>query len=350
MLSITLHDLRFRARQIVIAVVGAGLVFGMALLLTGLADSFRAEVARTVDSVGADAWVVPAGSTGPFTSVGALSAEVVDEVRSLAGVEVADPLLIVPQTAVIDGEVRSLRLFGHLLGGLGTPVVSDGRGVERPREVVVDDRTGLSLGDRLQMGDDELVVVGRVHGHTLLGGVPNAYASLGDTQRIALGGLTVINTVVARGDAAGVAPGLRVLTSAAVRADTVHAMRDAIASIDGLRMLMWVVAAIIVAALMYVSSLERSRDFAVLKSLGSSSWSLFLGVAVQAVIVTLLAALLAVGAAWLLRPMFALPTVVPARAYLALPVVAIGVGLVSSLVALRRATSVDPAAAFSGAT
>jgi putative ABC transport system permease protein len=50
-----------------------------------------------------------------------------------------------------------------------------------------------------------------------------------------------------------------------------------------------------------------------------------------------------------MRPMFALPTAVPASAYFALPVVAVVVGLLSSLVALRRAVGVDPATAFSGA-
>ncbi|MEO6628449.1 MAG: ABC transporter permease [Aquihabitans sp.] len=349
MLAITLQDLRFRARQLLIAVVGAGLVFAMALLLTGLAHSFRAEVARTVDSVGADAWVVPAGSTGPFTSFGALPEPVADDVRQLPGVVRADPLLIVPQTTRIDGEVQGLRLFGHVLGGLGTPTVSEGRSVQRNGEVVVDRRIGLNVGDRLRLGGTDLTVVGRVRGHTLLGGIPNVYGSLSDAQRIAVRGQPLITTVVMRGTTTTSVPGTTILSSAAVRADTEHAMRDAIASIDNSRLLMWIVAAVIVAALMYVSALERLRDFAVLKSLGSSSALLFLGVAMQAVLVTLFAALFAIGAARLMRPMFALPTAVPASAYLALPVIALVVGLISSLVALRRAIAIDPASAFAGA-
>lgn len=349
MLAITLHDLQFRARQMLIAVVGAGLVFAMALLLTGLADSFRAEVARTVDSVGADAWVVPAGSTGPFTTFGVLPASAVDDVRRLPGVVRADPLLIVPQTTRFDDEVRTVLLFGHVLGGLGTPTVSDGRSVQRRGEVVVDRRIGLNVDDRLRFGGIDLTVVGRVRGHTLLGGIPNVYASLGDAQRIAVRGQPLITTVVTRGTTTASIPRATTVTSAAVRADTEHAMGEAIASIDNSRVLMWIVAAIIVAALMYVSALERLRDFAVLKSLGASSSLLFLGLATQAVVVTLLAALFAVGAARLMRPMVALPTAVPASAYLALPVIALVVGLISSLVALRRAIAIDPASAFAGA-
>jgi hypothetical protein len=52
-LAVTFADLWFRARQFLIAVVGVGLVLALALELSGLADSFHAEVAGTVDGVGA---------------------------------------------------------------------------------------------------------------------------------------------------------------------------------------------------------------------------------------------------------------------------------------------------------
>jgi putative ABC transport system permease protein len=350
MLSITFHDLLYRYRQFLIAVVGAGVVFAMALLLTGLSNSFRVEVANTVDSVGADGWVLPAGSTGPFTSFGTLPLDTVEEVASMAGVEQADPLAIVPTTTNVDGEVRSLRLMGHRLGGLGTPAAAEGRSAEQRGEVVADERLGVDLGARIDLAGTELTVVGLAEGLTLLGGVPNVYADVDDVRDIAFQGAPLITTVVTLGAASGLPPDLTVLSSAAVEADTVHAMKDAISSIDNSRALMWVVAAIIVAALMYVSSLERLRDFAVLKSLGSSSRLLFLGVAVQAVTITLLAAAFAVVASQLLKPMFALPIVLPPSAFVALPIVAIVVGLLSSLVALRRAIAVDPSSAFAAAS
>jgi putative ABC transport system permease protein len=349
LLSITFHDLIYRYRQFLIAVIGAGVVFAMALLLTGLANSFRVEVTNTVESVGADAWVLPDGSTGPFTSFGTLPLEAVEEVGAMDGVEQADPLAIVPTTTTVDGEVRSLRLMGHRLGGLGTPTVADGRSADRPGEVVADDRLGVDVGDSFDLAGTELTVVGVAHGLTLLGGTPNVYASVDDVREIAFQGAPLITTVVTTGTPTDAPDELAILSSEEVEEDTVHAMADAISSIDNSRALMWVVAAIIVAALMYVSSLERLRDFAVLKSLGSSSRLLFFGVAAQAVTITLLAAVFAIGASQLLKPMFALPIVLPASAFVALPIVAVVVGLMSSLVALRRAIAVDPSSAFAAA-
>ncbi|MCU1452764.1 MAG: glutamine transporter permease [Acidimicrobiales bacterium] len=350
MLAITLHDLRYRYRQFLIAVVGAGLVFSMALLLTGLSNSFRAEVRRTVDAVGADAWVVPKGSTGPFTAFGALAQSDLESVRSSPGVRAADPLVVIPSTAVIGSGTRTLRVFGHRLGGLGSPRIVDGRAAAREGEVVTDKRLKLHVGDKLRLSGSELTVVGRTQGMSLLGGVPNAYMSFRDAQAIAFHGQPLLTAIVTRGVPTGATGSFTVLSAAQVVKDTVHAMRDAISSIDNSRTLMWIVAAIIVAALVYVSALERVRDFAVLKSIGCSSMKLFLGVAAQAVLVTLLAAVFAVAASTFMRPMFALPVSIPASSYVVLPIVAVVVGVLSSLVALRRAVGVDPTAAFAGAT
>ena len=351
MLTITLHDLRYRARQFLIAVIGAGLVFAMALLLTGLANSFQVEVDRTVDAIGVDAWILPEGSTGPFTSFGALDAAKVDEVAALPGVEQADPLVIIPTTTTIDGEVRSLRLIGHRLGGLGAPPdIVEGAAAEGPGEAVADERLGVDVGDSIDLAGQEIQIVGKVTGLSLLGGTPNVYLSIEDAQQVAFQGADIDTTIVTKGSPESPPEGLVVLSSEEVRDDTVHAMEDAISSIDNSRMLMWIVASIIVAALMYVSALQRMRDFAVLKSLGSSSLLLFFGVAVQAIIITLLAAGFAVGVSQLMKPMFALPIVLPTSAFVVLPIVAIVVGLLSSLVALRRAIGVDPSSAFAAAS
>jgi putative ABC transport system permease protein len=52
--------------------------------------------------------------------------------------------------------------------------------------------------------------------------------------------------------------------------------------------------------------------------------------------------------AQLLKPAFPLPIVIESAAYLALPAIAILVGVIASLAAMRRVMTVDPALAFSG--
>jgi putative ABC transport system permease protein len=139
---------------------------------------------------------------------------------------------------------------------------------------------------------------------------------------------------------------LVVLTPAAVVTDTVSEFGSAVSSIEGTRWLMWIVAAAIVAFMLYVAALDRRRDFAVLKALGASSASLFVSLAIEAVVVTLLAALLAEVMASLLKPIFSQVVDITPDARLVLPLVAVTVGVVACLAALRRVTGADPAAAF----
>jgi putative ABC transport system permease protein len=125
-------------------------------------------------------------------------------------------------------------------------------------------------------------------------------------------------------------------------------MKVAAGAINVVAVLLWVVAVLIVGSMVYLSALERMRDFAVFKAIGVPTRSVMAGLALQAVIVALLAAGFGVILAQLLSPLFPMTVVVPLRAYVALPMVAVAIGLLASIAGLRRAVAVDPALAFGG--
>ena len=110
--------------------------------------------------------------------------------------------------------------------------------------------------------------------------------------------------------------------------------------------LLWVVAALIVGSMIYVSALERTRDFAVFKAVGVPTRSILAGLILQAVIVAILAAALGAGLSLLLGPLFPMRCDIPQAAFVALPIVAVLIGLLASVAGLRRAVTVDPAMAF----
>ena len=120
MLTITLHDLRFRGRQFVIAMVGAGLVFAMTLLLSGMAAGFSVEINQTVEAMGAQSWVLAAGSVGRIAALSPIPASAVSAVARAPGVRRADPVIVVPQAVQISGRpVESVNLIGYRPGGSG---------------------------------------------------------------------------------------------------------------------------------------------------------------------------------------------------------------------------------------
>src|SRR5438045_3484476 len=91
MLRITVRDLQLRRRQFAIAVVGAGMLFALTLAVTGASAGFYSEAQGVLSSIGADAWIVPAGVSGPFTSP-----TVIDPAGASAveGAGAVDPLVI----------------------------------------------------------------------------------------------------------------------------------------------------------------------------------------------------------------------------------------------------------------
>ena len=155
--------------------------------------------------------------------------------------------------------------------------------------------------------------------------------------------------IVVKGHVDKVSPDLRITTNKAILTDLRRPLKNATSTISFLRVLLWIIAAGIIGSVLYLQAIERTRDFAVFKATGVSSRTLLVGIALQAVLLAACAAIAALLIAWLLSPTMTLRIEVPPSAYLALPIVAIAVGLLASLFGLRRAVTVDPAVAFGGA-
>ena len=113
--------------------------------------------------------------------------------------------------------------------------------------------------------------------------------------------------------------------------------------------LLWLMAAGILAAMVYVGVLERLRDFATLKATGATNRALVGGLLGQAVIMAVAAGAVSIGISQALIPMFPFAVDVPSAAYTQLAIVTVVVGTLASLAGLRRVARIDPALAFGGA-
>ena len=346
MWTITLRDLQFRRRQFTIAIVGAGLAFALTRVLTGMSAGFRHEARATTDGMGAGAWILPRGVDGPFTSSSAMPASIA---REVTGGGQSEPIVTFSHVArAPDGEKTTVTVIGHSIGALGDPVWGRGR-VSVPRgQTVVDERLGVKAGETITLGSRRLRVVRLTSDRTAFGGQPIVFVSLPEAQAMAFNGRPLASAIVTRTAPRDVPARFWVVTNDDVRADMLTPLDGAVGSIDLTRALLWMLAVVIIGAVTYLSALERVRDFAVLKAVGGSGRTLVLSLSVQAVLASLLAALLGAGVAQALKPAFPLPVVIETDAYVALPVAAVLIGILASLAAMRRATKVDPALAFSG--
>jgi putative ABC transport system permease protein len=346
-LFVSLRDLQWRLRRFLIGVLATGLVFAIALLISGINSSFQNEAARAVKSFGADQWIVSQKAFGPFTSSNLVSDSVAATIRKAPGVKAADPVGILHATMRVPS-TTDLNLIGVVPGGVGAPVATEGRGLRHNGEAVVDKSLGVALGKTLPLAGTPFKVVGRTTGLRFNAGTPAVFISTHDAEKIILGGLPLSSAIAVKGHLAKAPPGLKIMTNADVLTDLRRPLKKATSTIAFLRILLWVIAAGIIGSVLYLQALERTRDFAVFKATGVSSGSLLVGIALQAIVLAALSAVAALLLAWALAPTMTLAIEIPASAYIALPVVAVVVGLVSSIVGLRRAVMVDPALAFGG--
>lgn len=344
----SIRDMQWRRRRFMIGVAGAAVVFAMALLLSGLSAGFRAEPRRTIEALGGDGWVMEKGATGPITSVSPLPLTAIDEVRATAGVTRADGIIL--SRVAVSSTRRMVMLIGHTPGGVGVPPIVEGRAANALGEVVVDRSLHAVIGETMVFSGQALRVVGQTSGRTLLSGNPDVFVVLDQARDIAFKGLPLVSAIVFEGRPTAPLPsGTKVMTQQEVIADALEPMIKPIQAVDVIRNLLWLVAAIIIGSIVYLTALERMRDFAVLKAVGASSSALGGGLALQAVLLSMVAALLAAVLATLLEPLFPLPVVISRLALISLPLIAALVGMLASLAGLRRVTASDPVAAFGSA-
>jgi len=183
---------------------------------------------------------------------------------------------------------------------------------------------------------------------TALAKTPNLFLTTEGLQQLAYNGQPMVTSIGIVGTPQQLPDSYQILDRAAGVNDLLRPEKVAASAITFVAVLLWIIAVLIVGSVVYLSALERMRDFAVFKAIGVPTRSVLAGLALQAIIVALLAAVVGVALAQLLAPLFPMIVVVPMHAYVVLPAIAVAIGLLASIAGLRRAVAVDPALAFGG--
>lgn len=346
MLLLTLRDLQYRATRFAVVILATALVFTLLLLMTALSQQFDREPRETVDRLGASEWILREGASGAFTSAATMDPRVASRVRGRATLA---PIVIARHSMRIEDATEDIVVVGFVPGGLGEPDLLSGKLPRRSGEVAIADASELEVGDDLRIGSSTYRVTGLVEESTIFAGMPLTFMQIGDAQQLLYRGQKLATALLADGEVGSVPAGLQTVSNEAIVEDAIRPLKRSISSINLVRGLLWIVAAMIIGAVVYLSAMERQRDFAILKAVGSADRDLLLGVAIQGVLVAAAAALLAAVLQIFLVPVFPLRVVVTAGVLIQLPIAAIVISLIASAAGLRRVSSADPAAAFAGA-
>ena len=343
-LLLTARDLQMRASRFASAILGTSVVFTMLFLMTGLTEQFHREPRQLVDALGAEAWVLHKGASGAFTSSATLPASLANRVTGAMAVPV-----VTARQALTEGETQTdIVIVGYTPDELGTPDPVSGRLPDKPGEVLLDRTADIDVGSTATIGGSDYDVVGLTEHTTLLAGMPVVFMPISEAQDLLYEGRRLASALLLDGTPEAVPRGFKALEADEIATDAERPLDGAVSSVNLIRILLWFVAAMIIGTLTYLAALDRRRDVAVLKAVGGRTTQLGASIALQGVLVAGVAVAVAAGLQALLVPVFPLEVVVPGRAFVQLPVIALLVTLASGGVGLRKAVNTDPALAFAG--
>ena len=369
-MTLALREMRRRPGRFAIATVILTLIAILLMFLGGLLDGLVASSTGAYRIQNGDLLVYSGNSRDALVR-SRIEPAVRQQVESVPGVARVGGL----GTAQLGGRVPGrgprdlvpIVLFGYDLAPRGLPATPPPAGT-----VYADDSLrakNVKVGTTMQLGParSPVTVVGFVS-DSRYSGQGTVWGSL-DTWRQVLNanrpdarvGPGVVQALVVQGDSrtsAGLAERIDRSTGGATASLTITQAIDALPGVSQQRTVfnqiigVTVVIAIVVVALFFaLLTVERTALYGVLKAIGASSRTLFVGVVLQAVVVALIASLIGIAAALVLDaviPAGTIPFVATPARLASSAVVLVVAAVVGCAFSLRRVLRIDPAAAIGG--
>ncbi len=377
-MNLAFRDIRHKLGRFVLTCLGLSLLLGVVVTMAGIYRGMMADALALPRSINADVWVVQGGTNGPFAETSRIPGDTREMIARIDGIVTAGSVTFQPVQIDRDGRRLKLEVIGFEPGRPGGPVnLAAGRDITRSHyELIADRKTGLAVGDRLELSRDVYTVVGLTQGSVTASADPVVYITLLDAQdlqfdltppearREAARGMQRTNTDIVNAVVARISPNIPVEAVAfkigrwkhlsvlsedeqeAILATVVikHARHQL-----GLFMaVLTVVSAVIIALIIYTLTMEKLREIATLKLIGMPDRTIIGMILQQALLMGLVGFVTGTALVWAAKDRFPRRVVVePADLGILFGVVVV-VCLLASIVAVRAAVRVDPARALAG--
>ena len=188
MISLAGRDILHTWGKFVFTGIGLGLLIGVTLIMAGVYRGMVDDSKALLDNSGADLWVVQKNTLGPYAESSSLNDDVYRTVLAMPGVaRAANVTYLTTQVRKGESDVRAM-VVGIAPGQLGAtpgwpPYLVAGRQITRGHyEAVADIATGFELGDRLAIRRKHYTVVGLTRRMVSSGGDPTVFIPLKDAQ------------------------------------------------------------------------------------------------------------------------------------------------------------------------
>ena len=188
MISLAGRDILHAWGKFVFTGVGLGLLIGVTLVMAGVYRGMVDDGKALLDNSGADMWVVQKDTLGPYAESSSLNDDVYRAILAMPGVAgAANVTYLTMQVRQGERDVRAM-VVGIVPGGTGAtpgwpPYLVAGRQITRGHyEAVADIATGFKLGEMLKIRRNQDTVVGLTRRMVSSSGDPMVFIPLKDAQ------------------------------------------------------------------------------------------------------------------------------------------------------------------------
>jgi len=377
-MNLAFRDIRHKPGRFVMTCLGLSLLLGVVMTMAGIYRGMLADALALPGSIQADLWVVQADTNGPFAESSRIPGDTREMIARIDGIVTAGSVTLQPVQIERDGRRMKLEIVGFEPGRLGGPVnLAAGRNITRSHyELIADRKTGLALGDRLELGRDVYTVVGLTQGSVTASADPVIYMTLRDAQdlqfdltppearREAASGAQRTNTDIVNAVVARISPNIPVEAVAldvrrwkhlsvlsggeqeAILATVVieHARHQL-----GLFMaVLTVVSAVIIALIIYTLTMDKLREIATLKLIGMPDRTIIGMILQQGLLMGVVGFIAGAALVSAAKDRFPRRIVLEPTDLGILFGVVVVVCLLATVLAVRAAVRVDPARALAG--
>lgn len=188
MISLAGRDILHSWGKFVFTGIGLGLLIGVTLVMAGVYRGMVDDGKALLDNSGADLWVVQKDTLGPYAEPSSVNDDAYRTLLAMPGVDQAvNVTYLTMQVGKAGSDVRAM-VVGIAPGGLGTtpgwpPYLIAGRQITRGHyEAVADIAAGLKVGDRFAIRRNYYTVVGLTRRMVSSSGDPMVFIPLKDAQ------------------------------------------------------------------------------------------------------------------------------------------------------------------------
>jgi putative ABC transport system permease protein len=188
MISLAARDIQHSWAKFVLTSLGLGLLIGVTLTMAGVFRGMVDDAQALLNNSGADLWVVQKDTQGPYAEASNIKDDVVRSIMGMPSVSAASNITyFTMQVKTVGGKDARAMVVGIEPGVAGLPgqpgYLLAGRQLMRSHyEAVVDIKTGLTLGDKIEIRRHVYEVVGVTRRMVSSGGDPMVFIPLKDAQ------------------------------------------------------------------------------------------------------------------------------------------------------------------------